>query len=1167
VHELFEEQAAHAPDRTAVTDGAQRLSYAELDARATALAGRLARGGVRPGCLAGVYFPRGVEMTVAILATLKAGAGYVMLDPEFPAGRLAAMAAEAGVTVVIAATEAARELTGAPVLVARPGEPGDPAPAPVGRRARPDDMACVMFTSGSTARPKAVAVPHSAIVATLTGQDYISFAPGTVWLQCAPVSWDGFAFELWGALLSGGTCVLQPGQWPDPQQIGRLAAAQHFTTMFLSTSLFNVIADEYPAALAGVRDLIVGGEPMSAAHVLRAMSLHPGLRVRNAYGPVEATIFLTIHEVRRDHPARQPVPIGRPLAGKAAWVLDARLRPVPDGGAGELYAAGAGLAYGYLGQPGLTAERFIASPFGPPGSRMYRTGDLSRWHAGGPLDILGRADRQVKIRGFRIEPAEVEAVLAGHPGVRRAAVVADLDQGGGDGRLVAYVVARGERPPAADELRDYAAARLPGFMVPGAVVAMDSLPLTSNGKLDTAALPAPPPVPPPASARRREHAGETERVLCELLAEVLGVPWAGPEDSLFALGGNSLHVTRLLSRVRSTFGAEISARQIFEAPTAAAIARRIGSVPAAAATWDAAGPGRAAVPPGDAGELSFAQHRLWFLDRVDAGVAYTLPLLIRLRGDIDADALRAALDDVATRHEALRTVYPERDGEPVLHVLTGAQARVPFTAVRGTAAECEEAIASAARHRFDLSAELPVRATLASEHGGAGRHALLLAVHHIAADGWSLAPLFRDLSHAYAARRQGRAPELAPARRYVSCAARQRELLGDPADPDSVLASQLRYWTRTLHGLRADLSLPRLPARPGADGPAAATAVRHLGPGPHAALVDLARRRGATPFMVLHAALVAVLRLAGAGDDIAIGAPVAGRRDVAEEDIVGFFVNMLVLRTVLPADPTVAELLDLVRDTDLEAFAHQDVPFQHVVGELNPARSPGRNPLVDVVLAVQNNARAELRLAGTQARPELLRTGAARFELLVDVSEEYGPDGAPGGAELVVEYQAGAFDERVMSWLADCLTGMLPAMAAAPLARLAAIGGLPELPAAAGQTVRARERAAVQAPERTAAPSGLEQRLAAIWAGVLGVPEVGVDDDFFALGGSSLRAVRAAARIAVTERLTVAAAQIFATPTVAGLARALLSAPPAPEPAIPRLPRGQQRAAAAPSRR
>ncbi len=836
VHELFEEQAARAPGRTAVTDGTRRLSYAELDARATGLAGRLARRGVRPGCLVGICLNRGTEMIVAILATLKAGAGYLMLDPQFPAARLRAMAREAGVALVVAGPAAARELAVGPVLLMVADEAGDPAWRPDGRRARPDDVACVMFTSGSTARPKAVAAPHSAITGTLTGQDYIRFAPDTVWLQCAPVSWDAFALELWGALLSGGTCVLQPGQLPDPQRIERLAAAHRITTMYLSAGLFNVIVDEYPAALASLRELIVGGEVLSVAHVRRAMSLHPGMRVLNAYGPVEAMIFVTTHEIPRDHPARQPVPIGRPLAGKSARVLDARLRPVPDGGTGELYASGAGLAYGYLGQPGLTAQRFVASPSGPPGSRMYRTGDLARWHAGGPLDILGRADRQVKIRGFRIEPSEVEAVLAGHPGVRRAAVVADLEPGGGDGRLVAYVVPRGEGAPAAAELRDYAAARLPGFMVPGAIVTLDSLPLTSNGKLDTAALPAPPPVfapvPPPASAAaseaRREPASEAERVLCELLAEVLGVPVPGPDDSLFALGGNSLHVTRLMSRVRHAFGTEISARQVFAGPTAAAIARRVGPVPAVARKHDAVRP----AAPADGPELSFAQHRLWFLDRVDAGVAYTLPLLIRLRGDLDAGALRAALDDVAGRHEALRTVYPERDGEPVLRVLSGAAARVPFTAMSGTAAECEAAIAAAAGHRFDLSAELPVLATLASEDGGGGRHALLLALHHIAADGWSLAPLFRDLSHAYAARRDGRAPELPPAPGYASRAARQRELLGDPADPDSLLARQLRYWARALHGLPAGLSLPRLPARPGADGQAAATVVRRLRPGP-----------------------------------------------------------------------------------------------------------------------------------------------------------------------------------------------------------------------------------------------------------------------------------------------------------------------------------------------
>ncbi|WP_441247692.1 amino acid adenylation domain-containing protein [Kitasatospora sp. McL0602] len=488
LHEIFEDRAAAAPGAPAVAAEDEQLSYGELDLRADRLAQRLVDAGVRRGSLVGIHLERGPGMVVAILATLKAGAGYVMLDRDFPEHRLRGMVEDTRPAVVVAEDAAqVRRLGTSARFVAPTGGDGRALPrGTVG--ARPADPACVIFTSGSTGRPKGVAAPHRAIVATIEGQSYTRFGPETVWLQCAPVSWDAFALELWGPLLSGGACVLHPGS-PDPIRMAQLVERHGITTMNLPTVLFHVIADAYPAAFAGLTDLLVGGERLSPEHAAQVVRAFPRLRFVNGYGPVECMIFVTTHRVTPDSAARASVPIGRALGGKHVRVLDGRLRPVPDGEVGELYAAGEGLAHGYLGRPGATAERFVADPFGSPGGRMYRTGDLVRWHADEPLEFVGRADGQVKIRGVRVELAEVEAALAAHPAVGRAVVVATGDDPA-DRHLIAYLTTHREPGGAAtgQDLRAHAAGRLPEFMVPSRFVLLDEFPLTHNGKLDRTAL-------------------------------------------------------------------------------------------------------------------------------------------------------------------------------------------------------------------------------------------------------------------------------------------------------------------------------------------------------------------------------------------------------------------------------------------------------------------------------------------------------------------------------------------------------------------------------------------------------------------------------------------------------------------------------------------------------
>jgi nonribosomal peptide synthetase DhbF len=1186
VHELFEEQVDRAPGATALLAGAERLSYAELDERAQRLARRLQDAGAGRGTLVGICLERSTELVIATLATLKAGAGYLMLDPDFPAARLRDMAGDAGTVAIVSRTREQADAIGSAAQFVSVDCDGVINAGRVAGGARPGDVACVMFTSGSTGRPKTVAAPHSAIVGTLAGQDYAPFDAGTVWLQCAPVSWDAFVLELWGALLFGGTCVLYPAQRPDAVVIARLVAEHRVTSMYLSSSLFNVIVDEYPDALTGLRNLIVGGEAPSPVHARRAMDHLPQLRLHNGYGPVETMVFATTHPIAAADTAQASIPIGRPLVGKQVHVLDDLLRPVAVGEVGELYAAGVGLAHGYLGRPAATAERFVANPFGQAGELMYRTGDLVRRRPDGRLEFTGRADAQIKIRGFRVEPAEVESALARHPDVERVALAAQERRG--SRILVAYVVARsGSGEPAAIKasLRALVEASLPEFMTPSAYVLLDALPLTANGKLDRAALPSPESagrveqaVPNPITGSATGPLSSTfaglaigpraprtagEKVLCELFAEVLDLPEVGVDDSFFILGGDSIRVARLLSRIHLTLGAEIGVRAVFETPTVADLAKYLdhqGPDETGAGTAGVSGLG---VASSEGRPLSFAQRRLWFLDQIDAGAAYTTPLLVRLRGEVDPEALRAALADLLQRHDALRTVFTIVDGEPVQRVLSGDEARPAFTVVQVGAAEMDARIAEAARHRFDLRTEMPFYALLCTENQDPHKHALLLIMHHIAVDGWSLAPLMRDLSLAYAARCEGVQPDLPPLPiQYADYAGQQRERLGDPDDPNSTAGRQLQYWRETLAGLPDGLALPRRTGRAGAPGTAARTVVRRLSADLHGRLVGLARERRTTLFMVLHAGLAVVLDRMGAGTDVAVGTPVAGRGGAPVDDLVGFFVNMVVLRADLSGDPAVRDLLARVRETDLDALGHQDVPFEWVVREHNPDRTSGRRPLLEVVLALQNNMQAELSFPGVESRAEVLRTGEARFELLVDATDEYAPNGAPQGIALTVEYQVEVFEAPVMEWLADAFTGVLDAMAETPNARIGSLTAkLPQPPWDEAATAAFRPLPRPSAESGFAAPrTDLEQRLAAVWADVLGLDRVGVHDNFFVLGGDSLEAVRTAARIVTAERLPATAAGIFAAPTVAELAVALADPAAravAPIPRASRVPRGR----------
>ena len=1018
--ELFEGQVMKTPGLAAIRDSRTVLSYSELNNRANQLGHLLMKQGLGPEKFAAIVLNRSVDMVVAMIAVLKTGAAYLPIDPDYPEDRIDYMLNDAKPVCILTNKETAgcfsAEGPTEKILLDEEKTLKALEASPMTNLEWETPMsqlhpAYMIYTSGSTGKPKGVVIQMQSLLNFLSSmQERFSLNEQDRLLAVTTIAFDISGLEIFLPLLHGSSVVVAEKETvQDPKSLSEMIARHGITIMQATPTLWHALVTNHPQAVRGLR-VLVGGEALS---IKLAADLHEqGCQITNLYGPTETTIWSTTNTFDSNQIGMPS--IGTPIGNTRIYVLDAGLQPVPVGTVGELYIAGTGLARGYLGRPGLTAERFVADPHGPSGSRMYRTGDLVRWKADGSLDYISRADHQIKVRGFRIELGEIEARLVQHALVEQAAVIVREDHPG-DKRITAYIVPAQDSVPDAGELRDFTSASLPDYMVPSAIVFMPELPLTPNGKLNRKELPAP---DLSSMVSGRAPRSPQEVILQDLFAEVLGLAQVGIDDSFFNLGGHSLLASVLMARIRETFGVEMGIGKIFEYPTVAGLARQLINGKAARIPVEKAADKPDKIP------LSFAQRRLWFLHRLEGpSPTYNIPLVSELTGELDYEALEAAINDVVDRHETLRTVFPIQEGATHQQVLEPEEAQIELliTPVRETDLEAE--IMAATRYSFNLAEEPAICAQLFMVHPH--RHVLVLLIHHIAGDGWSLTPLTEDLAAAYAARLQGREPNLPPLPVQYSDYALWQERLLASDEEGSLAAEQLAYWEKTLANLPDQLELPTDFPRPAESSYRGGMIEFTIGPDLHRRLLETARENGVSLFMVLQAGLTALLTRLGAGTDIPIGSPVAGRSDDALSDLIGLFVNTIVLRTDTSGDPAFRDLLDRVRKVNISAYEHQDLPFERLVEELNPVRSRSRHPLFQIMLALQNTPDPKLELEGLDSSMKLYSVGASKFDMTIELREMHAVNGKPDGIMGYFEYSTDLYKAETIGLMIDRMLRLL----------------------------------------------------------------------------------------------------------------------------------------------
>ena len=1041
LHELFERQAARTPEREALRCGEQAFTYFQLNESANQLAHYLRRQGVGPDRLVALCLDRSAETMVAVLAILKAGGAYVALNPDNPPARLKQQLE--GVSALITQATLVKQVPtfAGPVIVLNDSQ------QPWAKEAKtnpvlltdPENLVYVIYTSGSTGIPKAVGVRHRNLVNYahfMTQRLELSRYPEG--LQFATVSTLGADLGntcIYPSLIAGGCLHIIPYEIAtDSRHFADYAAKHPIDVLKIVPSHLRALLDSQPEdarKLLPRKYLILGGEMLTPQLMEKIESINGTCEVLNHYGPTETTVgslTLKLKEYDWKHSKLASIPIGRPIANTQVYILDQNLQPVPVGVTGELYIAGHGVTAGYLGQPDKTAERFTQNPFvNDPSAKMYRTGDLARFGADGNVEFLGRGDDQVKVRGFRVELGEIESVLARHPAVKQAVVLAKEDQQG-DKRLAAYVVPARETAALREELRSYLKENLPDYMVPQATVLLAKLPLNSNGKIDRKALPA-----PEEAVETRAYVAPrnpTEQTIADIWTEVLRKPSGqiGIEDNFFDLGGHSLLATQVISRIRRSLSVELPLRTLFESPTVASLAQQ---AEAALAT------GRHEVPPivrvsrEQPLPLSFAQQRLWVLDRIEPNSSlYNIPRGVRLKGTLNVEALIASLNEIVRRHESQRTTFGMgADGQPVQIIAESLRLDVPLIDLTSRPqntgeVEAQRIAAEEAQTPFDLSKGPLVRAKLLKLTDR--EHVLLLTMHHIVSDAWSAGVFFQELSALYSAFVESRPsplPELTI--QYADYAAWQRNFLQGP-----VLENQIAYWREQLRGAPALLQLPTDRPRPSLRNFDGAYEPIALPKEVMDSVKAFSQQEGATPFMTLLAAFNALLGRYSGQERVVLGTDIANRTSAETEKLIGFFINLLPIPTDLSGDPTFRELVSRVRDVTLGAYAHQDVPFDKLVQELQPERSLSHNPIVQALFVMQNIPAQNRELPGLELAPFPFPVTRSKFDVAVFIRDKQ--------SEVIEDwvYSTELFERATILRLASHFENLLRSCISSPDTRL-----------------------------------------------------------------------------------------------------------------------------------
>jgi amino acid adenylation domain-containing protein len=1063
VQELFETQVKNRPDAPALKFEGQTLSYAELESRSNQLANYLRARGVRPETLVAVLLERSLDQIIAILAVLKAGGAYVPIEVSYPPERRSFVLQNSGAKILLTHEEFTSGLldNGLEVIALdRDGSLISSASAePVQSGVADDNAAYMIYTSGSTGQPKGVLVNHRSLVNSILAMGNICPEPVTGTLLQMSYAFDGSLLSIFGALSKGACITLcSEGQQADIEQMARLIAEHQTTHLWSVPSFYTALLEHAaPQQLESLRSVFVGAEACSPQLVERHYKLVPQARLLNIYGPTEAAVWSTAHQCRRIN-EEQHVPIGKPASNMQVYLLDQYLQPVPIGIAGRLYIGGLGLARGYWNRPELTAQAFIPNPYATePGERLYRTGDIARYQENGELVWLGREDEQVKVRGYRVELGEIEAALAHIPWIRSAVVIARANSDGQQ-HLVAYVVA-GEQQPSAPLaiLREQLKEKLPEYMVPSSFVFLETLPLTATGKVDRRALPEPEAGRDTVVQDFVAPRTPVEETLARIWSEVLKIEKVGIHDDFFDLGGHSLLATQLISRVRENFNVDLALRLVFESPTIAGLALKIETAKSSGREADSPPPliplarktrrqlrqetrVEQLVPISREGHLplSFAQQRLWFMQALEPGSpAYNVSFAERLKGNLDHAALEKTISEIARRHETLRTRFSVTDGQLGQVVSPPQDLVLPVTDLSHLPeserlSQAQSIATEETNQAFDLEHGPLFRACLVRLESE--DHLLLFSMHHIISDAWGLGILVRELAMLYAAFTEGKPSPLPllPIQYADFAHWQRRHLTGD------LLESHLQYWQQRLEGIPPALELPTDRPRPAIQSFRGAGGKLIISPELTAQLKAMARREGVTFFMLLLAAFDVLLYRYTGENDIVVGTPIANRNRVEIEGLIGFFVNMLVLRTDLSGAPTFRELLDRVRTVAFEAYAHQDMPFEKLVEHLHPERNMSRHPLFQVLFQLGNAPMHEASVSGLLFESVHVDKDTTQFDLSLDLIE------TDDGLAVMAEYSTDLFDATTITRLLHNFQTLLESVLAHPEERIARLSMLTE---------------------------------------------------------------------------------------------------------------------------